>query len=342
MDEGTQLARLLASGRFPSVARAREISAGRLAVARETLGGGRNGRLDVVAFGSLARGEMTSESDFDYLVLAGELPNSPHATIDLLKRADDLRREWGTAEGHDVRQPGASGLFGTAVGAFEMIDQIGLQADTNHSLTRRMLLLEESSSLMDSGVHAAVVRAALKRYLQVGPQPANDPGKAPRFLLNDVVRYWRTLSVDYQAKARDGEDASGLRYLKLVISRKVVFAGTLMSLVTCGLDGWHRATVDDLQAQFAMTPLERLAQGYERFGDQGREAIEGVVNVMDYFLEASGNATWRHAVRRGRSGDRTVEQFDQARKEARRLQGHLETLFFGEDLRSRSQSLLVF
>ncbi len=295
-----------------------------------------------MAFGSLARGEMTAESDFDYLVLARELPRDPRATIDLLKRADAIRRDWGTGAGHDVRQPGASGLFGTAVGAFEMIDQIGLQADTNHSLTRRMLLLEESTSLMDSEVHAEVVSAALERYLHVGPKPASDPDKAPRFLLNDVVRYWRTLSVDYQAKARDGEQVSGLRYLKLVISRKVVFAGTLMSLVTCGLDGWHKATADDLRAQFAMTPLERLVQGYSRFDDKGREAIEGVIAVVDYFLKASGNAEWRDAVRRGRSDGAAVEEFEQARRQAQDLQSHLESLFFFGELQGRTRALLVF
>jgi hypothetical protein len=251
---------------FDCLVGARALAESRIESSRKTLGGSTVTGLDVVAFGSLARKEVTAESDFDYLVLATNLPDDPKAAVSLLAKADNLRFTWATETGHAtgaITPPGASGVFAQAVGAFELVHHIGLQADTNHSLTRRMLLLEESVSLMNPTVRTQVLRAVLSRYLELGETSSK---KVPRFLLNDVTRYWHTITVDYQAKARFGPDESGLRYLKLIISRKVLYAGTLMSLLLCGEEGHHDATVNKLLTMVidnrsARTPVRRRVDG---------------------------------------------------------------------------------
>lgn len=328
---------------YPNIARARALSDDRIRLARQYLDPHRVEGLDVVGFGSLARREMTTESDFDYIVLALGLPRDADTPLDLLKAADELRRRWLMEEGHSgvaVPAPGTSGVFGRAVGAFELVERIGLQDDTNHSLTRRMLLLEESVSLMNDEVHGAVLRAALRRYLDVG---RTDSTKVPRFLLNDVVRYWRTISVDYQAKAREDATPSGLRYLKLIISRKALFAGTVMSLLLCGTEGCHRATVDDLADQFRMTPLERLVQGYDDAPEEVQEAMRGVLGVVDEFLERSGDGEWRAKVKRARRGGHDHPEFERMRTRADHLQEQLEVIFFRWDrVSGRSLRTLVF
>src|SRR5207247_550348 len=96
------------------------------------------------------------------------------------------------------------------------------------------------------------------RYLldyQTKPKPG-----VPRFLVNDVVRYWRTIAVDYQAKKWDELDENwGLRYLKLIVSRKLTFAGTLVSLFIPAIT--HKNVDREmLVRQFGMPPLARLAQ----------------------------------------------------------------------------------
>lgn len=333
---------LLDSSDFPSIAAARRLSSERIAIARNALQDAAEPGLDVVGFGSLARREMTSESDFDYLVLAMQLPQRPDVAPTLLRRADDLRRAWLVDEGHSdeaVRPPGPSGIFGRSVGAFDLVDKIGLQDDTNHSMTRRMLLLEESVSLMSPNVHAAVVTSALRRYLDAG---RTSPTKVPRFLLNDVVRYWRTISVDYQAKVRDSADASGLRYLKLLITRKTLFAGTLTSLLLCGLEGWHPADADSLTQQCMMTPLERLVQIHPLAPPRIQDALTDLLSVVDYFLERSGDKAWRAIVQQGERGGGCPE-FDDMRRRADDLQAHLETIFFEwETIRARALRCLVF
>lgn len=62
---------------YPNIARARALSDDRIRLARQYLDPHRVEGLDVVGFGSLARREMTTESDFDYIVLALGLPRDP-------------------------------------------------------------------------------------------------------------------------------------------------------------------------------------------------------------------------------------------------------------------------
>lgn len=297
----------------------------------------------MVGFGSLGRREVTDESDFDYLVLATTLPRPTFLAQDLLSKAAALATVWANEEGRSesVKGPGSSGLFGVAVGAFDMVDQIGLQGDTNHSLTRRMLLLSESVSLRNPDVHEDVLRAAISRYLEVGNSHRDRP---PRFLVNDLVRYWRTITVDYQAKARSEETVSGLRYLKLIISRKILFAGSVMSLLLCGKEGFHEATEDSLFEQFSMPPVDRLLQGRNAATEQVEDSMAVVLEVAEHFLEQSASSEWRAAVKSAdRSQTDTCVELDAMKAEADRLQSALEVIFFEWDLvASDSRHMLVF
>ncbi|WP_192498656.1 nucleotidyltransferase domain-containing protein [Ornithinimicrobium pratense] len=342
MTESLVVSQLL--NEYSNISAAKALAGRRIDQARAALGSSQEEGLDVVAFGSLARQEVTRESDFDYLVLATNLPEDLETAANLLTKANELRRSWFIEEGmteKEVPGPGASGVFGRAVGAFDLIDQIGLQQDTNHSLTRRMLLLEESVSLMNQDVYDSVIQTTLRRYLTVG---STRPDKVPRFLLNDVVRYWRTISVDYQAKAREGIDSSGLRYLKLIIPRKVLFAGTAMSLLLCGREGFHTAEVPDLQDQVRMPPIDRLVQGYPVAPPPVQDAMREVLSVLDTYLGCSGNPEWRSLVKQGRRGaDANPPEFLAMCDAGDRLQQGLEVVFFDWDVvAARSRQMLAF
>jgi hypothetical protein len=65
------------SSALPALRSAAALSDSRIALGRRTLAPFCGSGLDVIAFGSLARREVTQESDFDYLVLATELPDEP-------------------------------------------------------------------------------------------------------------------------------------------------------------------------------------------------------------------------------------------------------------------------
>jgi hypothetical protein len=243
------LAQLAAAGgaEFPNLTRAREYTAAQLAARAGALAD-----LDaaVVLFGSWGRDELTTQSDDDWAVL-GDASESTLARC---------REVLGGAE----REPGQQDLFGVAFSCDELTRNIGLDADTNANLTRRMLLLLESRAVSGPDEHARCFGQVLHAYLGHG---VRDYGP-PRFLLNDLIRYWRTICVDFEGKRRGagGDDPKyASRNAKLRTSRKVLFAGGLLPVLMC-----HTKTAAEMPAfltrQFSAAPTDRLAAAFIQQG----------------------------------------------------------------------------
>jgi hypothetical protein len=235
----------------------------------------------VVLFGSWGREELTEESDDDWAVLS-EAGAEPGAVDGALERS---RRVLGVAE----RGPGPQESFGVAIACADLVRNIGLDADTNANLTRRMLLLLESRAVVGGDTHARCVGRVLDAYLGHGVRDY----RPPRFLLNDLVRYWRTMCVDFEGKRRsaDGDDPKyATRNAKLRTSRKVLFAGGLLPVLLC-----HTKAAEEMPAflsrQLACSPVDRLAAA---FIQQGAVA-EGVraLRAYDRWIGLMGDASAR-------------------------------------------------
>ena len=248
-----------AGASFPNLVRAREYTHAEL--------GKRAARLEgidsaVVLFGSWGREELTSESDDDWAVL-------DDASETTLARA---RAVLGGAD----RDPGQQDLFGLSFSCDELVRNIGLDADTNTNLTRRMLLLLESRAVAGRAAHARCVGQVLDAYLGHGVRDF----QPPRFLLNDLIRYWRTICVDFEGKRRSaqGDDPKyAARNAKLRTSRKVLFAGGLLPVLLC-----HMKEASEMPAfltrQLACSPVDRLAAAFI----QQQAVPEGVRAIAAY------------------------------------------------------------
>ncbi|MCC6159867.1 MAG: nucleotidyltransferase domain-containing protein [Deltaproteobacteria bacterium] len=293
---------------------------------------------DVVVLGSVARGEVTVGSDVDYLVIAYALPPMGHLDFShkLLKSMDNFVNNYSKETA--LKAPGATGIFGKVVAAADLFERIGLEQDTNLTQTRRVLLYEESRSIYRPDLWDQLIQSIIGRYLHDNPHK-NGP---PRFLINDTIRYWRTLAVDYQAKRWDMLKPDwGLRYLKLIITRKLTFAGTMASLLLT--EDPARVWLHD---QFRKPPLARLAQLHSRLEKPFDEDLRTVLEVAEEFVGALGQDEFRIRVRKVESpaDSGIVPEFDRFRKMAQeRLQPSLERLFFESGLlKEKSRKYLSF
>jgi hypothetical protein len=185
----------------------------------------------IVVFGSLARFELTSGSDIDWTLLL-DGPSDP--------RHHHVSRKIASAVKHLAEKDvGREGTFGSLVSSHDLVNYIGGEGDTNSNTTRRNLLLLESRSIGNDEAYNRVKRNLLQRYLSEdsGLWRQTVTNKVPHFLLNDLARYWRTMTVDYAYKDRArGGAGIPLRNIKLGLSRKLIFVSGLLACYTCHLN----------------------------------------------------------------------------------------------------------
>lgn len=168
---------------------------------------------------------MTPESDDDWALLAAEPFDAGDAAI----RAGVETAA--TVLGTEGKAPGAQAVFGVP---FE-------------ALTRRLLLLLESREV-SGDAHEECWKRVLGRYLDYGVKDY----RPPRFLLNDLVRYRRTICVDFEGKQAqaEGDDPKWVsRNAKLRTSGKLLFAGGLVPLLLC-----HLLRADEMRRFLAAAP----------------------------------------------------------------------------------------
>jgi hypothetical protein len=320
----------VASVDFPHLFAARERTAAAVVDRRGALESlTRDSDVSVVLMGSWGRAELTSGSDDDYMVLVyGPERDSVAPTIDAV--AEVL--------GAGATRPGPEDLFGKVVYSDDLKHKIGLDRDTNANLTRRMLLLLESVPVVGEAAWRGAREAVLAGYLQ---DPIKDY-RPPRFFLNDVIRYWRTVAVDFEAKFRDraGRDF-GLRNAKLRTSRKLLFASGLLPVLEC-----DQLQVGDMQRflseRFESPPTDRIAQAFLHYDDV--DAGVRTLRAYDQFVGALNRAEFRAALKSLSPGElHDSHEFAHARSLGREIQaGLLSLLFETPELYPRVREYVVF
>lgn len=149
----------------------------------------------IYAVGSGGRGELSLYSDLDlFLVKHGEP-----------RRVDEIRLQSAViralrSEGFE--DPSNDASFLKLHAAEALIERLGEpRDDSENTFTVRMLLLLESRALLGEGAHAELAKKSLDAYWK--NTEAHREDYLPIILLNDIIRYWRMLLLNYESKTAE-------------------------------------------------------------------------------------------------------------------------------------------
>jgi hypothetical protein len=312
--------------------------------------------LGLTVSGSLARLEWTSGSDIDWSLLVDGAVRSSH--LHTAKKIERVMVSFG-------KKPNPNGAFGNLVISHNLVHLIGGNTDTNANTTQRILLLLESASLGDDQVRSRVTRAILERYLEQDTHfnPEKTP-RVPRFLINDIVRYWRTMAVDYASKHQaEAAHKFAIRNIKLRMSRKLIFISGLLMVFACDFElpviPPNQPRLFDLgdDEEFSIipyiqhlagyvnqTPLDILAQACMRY-EANADTVCGLFESYDSFLAALDDPNARqHLEKIDYATSKNDPQFKDLRETSHRFQESLKTFFFetNDSLRDLMQEYAVF
>jgi hypothetical protein len=271
----------------------RQFSEGRLAALSSELSPVR-GILDshglcVYATGSYGRLEAGSESDIDLFFLhdAGRDVEFPYTELVLV-----MARLIEAAQGLGFPRFTRDGKYLSVQSVGQVEEVLGSPEDDSlNAFTARLLLLLESRPVSDEGLYDELLKRVLSFYYRDFKDHAAD--FVPVFLLNDILRFWRTLTLNYEhhrLKLLDlaGEELerkkadSALKNYKLKVSR----------LTTCFSMALHLGsspvpvTLDEVLRLCHLTPRERLAE-LAATTSEAAEVVTELEGRYMSFLEAT-------------------------------------------------------
>ena len=319
---------------WPNIRRARDAALARKAALDSALARVVPVDSTITVFGSVAREELTGGSDLDWTLLIDGQANPQHfdAALDVERILDD---ELG------IKPPGREGTFSGLAFSHDIVHRIGGGDDTNRNTTQRVLLLLESAPIGDPSAYDRVIRSVLKRYVTEDYGWMHRSVTVPRFLQNDIVRYWRTVAVDFAYKRRQRNSAGwALRTVKLRLSRKLTYASGLLACFWPALpidDEWYApdaesdrsfALVDLLLRLTASTPLERIARAAGSLPGLDNHCV-GLFSAYDEFLKLLDDSACReHLESLPPSAAEKDDLYQQARGIGHRFQASLNGIFF--------------
>lgn len=183
-------------------------------------------KITIVTTGSYGRKEASASSDLDLFIFF----DSDRSTDILCAETAAIRD---VVKQYIEKDAGDTGTFGVdAIVSFnEMLVNIGGDNDSNKTLTRRMLFLLEGTWLYSEERFNRYRAELLAKYIKSG----NPQNKISRFLLNDIIRYYRTITTDFEYKVAESNKSWGLRNVKLRFSRKILYFGGVLCIAETAL-----------------------------------------------------------------------------------------------------------
>ena len=257
---------------------------------------GHDDRLVVGVNGSYARREVTSGSDVDLFVLFRK-----DAITEAGRLQESVRTKLSEA---GFEMPASGGVFEEPLAISALTQTIGGQEDSNVSITRRMLLLLEGEWIFGEQTFDDARNRLLAQYV---PETIRSEQIA-MFLLNDIIRYWRTICVDLEHKVLIGGKPRAIRLIKLRFSRMLLFvAGVLAVGETFDVDRSEK--LKRLNELLALPAVERV-------GHIAGDKAASLLGIYAEFLDALDDQGVRQALSQQSPDGEESQEFETLRAKA--------------------------
>lgn len=266
-------------------------------------------KLAIYTAGSYGRLEASPHSDID-LFFVVDAPRASLAEINvpeirLLSEIIDI------AYGMNFPAFSNDGQYLKLLFSEDMLKNLGSPADDyrNH-FTARMLLLLEGREVYGARIYSRLLKQVIDTYFRDYPHHPED--FRPTFLINDILRFWKTLCLNYEHKRN--EESSRLKIKHKIKNFKLGFSRLLTCFATVAALSTFRKTVTpaDVLKICHMTPTQRLVTAAGTNADARAKVIQALDRYA-WFLQKTALSTEQlekyFSVKSSR-----VEAFSQARE----------------------------
>jgi predicted nucleotidyltransferase len=241
----------------------------------------------IYVVGSGGRGEMSEHSDVDLFVARVERDPSD---VDAFQVRSAIAQ---ALYSMSLPDPSQGGEYLKMHTAGTLCARMGTpEDDASNTLTARMLLLLESRPLLGDDAYSRLLDKVLDAYWK--DAKGHDADFQPFVLVNDIVRYWRILLLNYVAKLAEKEreldesrrDADRrVRSFKLRFSRCMTCFSALAGLLAATQEGAVSKT--RVLEIVKHRPVERLQAVASAGGAVGGH-VDALLFLYERFLLHSG------------------------------------------------------
>ncbi len=234
--------------------------------------------LCIYSTGSYARLEACPNSDLDLFFICREEEFSSISKTLIDAELIKLNRKL------EIPEFSGDGKYLEVHSLKHIMDELGSQEDDyKNFFTARLLLLLESSPIFNEPVYEDSLNQIIESYYRDFHRHNKD--FQPIFLANDIVRFWKTMTINYEHKRNRSsleiERKSRVKNLKLKFSRKLTCFSFLIKI----LDTEKILDQQNILDIVKLTPIGRLNSLENKVDDKVRKVLE----MYDWFLEKTSH-----------------------------------------------------
>lgn len=249
----------------------------------------------VYVSGSYGRGEATEHSDLDLFIVGRTERISEDRRIARLGKLDEVLVKAdliNQARSLGFPEFDKEGSFIVQHLIDDIVSAIGTPGDDNdNTFTARLLLLLESKPVCEKPVYIESIGKVIEPYWR--DYDGHEADFIPAFLVNDILRLWRTFCVNYEAASSRAQKRKSpkirIKNYKLKHSRVLTCFSSIIycQAVVCAMGAMSK---DDAISMIELTPLERL-DAAAKIVDKSNfnERIDECLAAYNSFLEVTND-----------------------------------------------------